>query len=250
MRAQLRKFASDIADALSRLDAAVRALGQRIETEQPELIESSVAAWLQANPPQDGRTPSAEEITALIESFFVAFPGERDKLATPGDYPLPQAQIDSLRTAKSEELLNAGLLYIGGGKVTVADNVAILQLSNPAGSGKRLLMSKFYLASDITIDVNFARNATVAEPTVRSSDPLKLDTTVPAVGVLRTGITGYSVAGTAFSPVARLLANIRTEFELPISIPPGMSVSVAFAAGTLDTVNAYASAAWAEVPNS
>lgn len=181
---------------------------------------------------------------------LVTAPSFTSQVNLPGDYPLPQAQIDSLRTAKSEELLNAGLLYIGGGMVTVTNNVAILQLSNPVGSGKRLLLSKFYLASDTTIDVNFARNATVATPTVRSSDPLKLDTTVPAVGVLRTGITGYSVAGTPFSPVARLLANITTEFELPISIPPGMSVSVAFAAGALATVNAYASAAWAEVPNS
>lgn len=131
----------------------------------------------------------------------------------------------AVTSSTEEQLLQAGVLYTGGGKVTVTNNTAVLQLSNPAGSGKRIIVARFYLASDTTIDASFFKNATVDAPTVRTSDPLKLDSGVPpAVGVLRTGVTGYSVAGTPFSATARLLADITVDFPIPLSLPPGTSL--------------------------
>lgn len=164
-------------------------------------------------------------------------------------FPLTDAQVTLLRTSKLDEALQNGVAYTGGGKITVTNNTAVLQLSNPAGSGKIIIVGQFFLASDQNIDVQFRRNATVNSPSVQTSDPLNLGSVVPAVGVLRTGSTGYSSAGSVFSPIGRLAANITTSYPLPLILPPGTSVSASFAAGgILTSTSCYASAAWIESP--
>lgn len=164
-------------------------------------------------------------------------------------FPLSDAQVNLLRTSKLEEALQNGVAYTGGGKISVTDNTAVLQLANPAGSGKTIIVGQFFLASAQNIDVQFRRNAVVASPTIQTSDPLNLGTTVPAVGVVRTGSTGYSSLGTLFSPIGRLAANITVPYAIPLILPPGTAVSAAFSAvGVLSSVDCYASAVWTEAP--
>lgn len=163
-------------------------------------------------------------------------------------FPLTDAQVTLLRTSKLDEALQNGVAYTGGGKISVTNNTAVLQLANPAGSGKIIIVGQFFLASDQNIDIQFRRNATVNNPSLQTSDPLNLGSVVPAVGVLRTGSTGYSSAGSLFSPIGRLAANITASYTLPLILPPGTSVSASFAAGALTSISCYASAAWIESP--
>jgi hypothetical protein len=139
-----------------------------------------------------------------------------------------------------------GRFFIGGGKVTVTNNTAVLQIENPAGSGRIIAISQFFLASDAAIDVQFTKNATVDTPTIRTSGNLNLSSAEVAVGVIRTGATGIT-GGTNFSPIGRLSANITVAYTLPIILPPGTSVAATFAAAGLTATGCYASAAWSEI---
>lgn len=139
-----------------------------------------------------------------------------------------------------------GRFFIGGGKVAVTNNTAVMQLANPVGSGRVIAVSQFFLTSDTAIDVQFRRNSTVNAPTVRTSDNLNLSSAEVAVGVIRTGVTGFT-GGTSFSPIGRLSANISVAYSLPIVLPPGTSTSATFGAAGLTETNCYASAAWSEI---
>lgn len=164
--------------------------------------------------------------------------------------PLPTvlsaAQITQLKTPASVDSLNAGQLFMGGAMVSVTNNTAVLQLRNPTGSGKAIYLQKFFLSSQSNVDVTFRKNATVNAPTVITPDPLNFASAVAPVAEVRSGITG-STGGTALTPTARLLADIVVEFDIPILIPAGQSVSAQFQAGALATVICYATAVWAEV---
>lgn len=139
-----------------------------------------------------------------------------------------------------------GRFFTGGGKVTVTDGTAVLQLENPAGSGRIIVLSQFFLTADTAIDVQFTKNATVNTPTIRTSGNLNLSSAEVAVGVVRTGATGVT-GGTNFSPIGRLSANITVAYTLPIILPPGTSVAATFAASGLTGIGCYASAAWSEI---
>lgn len=139
-----------------------------------------------------------------------------------------------------------GRFFIGGGKVTVTANTAVVQLENPSASGRTIVVSQFFLAADTAIDAQFVVNATVNTPTVRSSNNLNLSSAEVAVGVIRTGATGVT-GGTNFSSISRLAANATSARTIPIILPPGTSVAATFAAGGLTSVGCYASVAWSEV---
>lgn len=159
----------------------------------------------------------------------------------------PDAQVDLLRTTREAEYLAGGQLFIGGAVVSVTNNTGVFQLLNPTGSGKTILLQKLFLASQSDLDVMFRKNTTVNSPTVVTPDPLNFASAVTSIAEVRTGATG-STGGTGLSPVARLLANVTTEFEWPLLIPAGQSVSAQFQAGLLNTVVCYATAVWAEIP--
>lgn len=186
-------------------------------------------------------TPASNEYGMSVRQV-----GSVDVGNFPAEYPLPTAQVTALKTPAAIDSLNAGQLFIGGAVVSVTNNTGVLQLRNPTGSGKTILLQKLFLASQSNLDVMFRKNTTVNAPTVVTPDPLNFASAVASIAEVRSGTTG-STGGTGLSPVARLLANVTTEFELPLLIPAGQSVSAQFQAGALDTVVCYATAIWMEV---
>lgn len=165
----------------------------------------------------------------------------------PATFPLSDAQVETLRTTKIEEYLNSGQAFLGGGKVSVTNNTAVLQLNNPVGSGKLIAIQQFSLTADENVDVRFIKDATVNSPTTRTADRLNRAVATTAVGLVAIGSTGVT-GGTTFSPIGRLAANITVPYMIPIVLAPGQSAGATFTAGALTDIDCYASVTWVEIP--
>ena len=165
----------------------------------------------------------------------------------PNDVLLNSDQLTQLKTAQEIDFINAGILYVGGAKVSVTDNTGVIQLLNPAGSGKTIQIRRFSVACSDNIDINFVKGGTVNASTPRTPSNLNLASNNVSVAQINAGNTGIT-GGTQFGPTGRLLANVTAPYPLPVLIPPGFQIAVTFlVAGILTATDCYASAVWAEV---
>lgn len=145
----------------------------------------------------------------------------------------------------------AGRIRTAGGKVTVgSNNTGVFQLANPTGSGKVLTLLDFTLATDSNADVSFRTDGTVNNPTiVEAFMPNRAYEGVATTsGIARQGANGYSVAGRQLSPIYRLGGNQPLQQPFTVVLLPGMSVSVAVQAASLQTMAFYCTGTWAEDP--
>lgn len=164
----------------------------------------------------------------------------------PTEYPLSEAQITALKKTPMDDAVNAGILFTAGGRVSVTNNTAVLQLSNPIGSGKTIFIQEFFLAADTNIDFQYIKGGTVNAPTTQTVGNLNLGSVNTAVGIARTGATGIA-GGTPFGGPGRLAANITVPFKIPVVLPPGSSVSATFTSTILSQIVCFAAAVWIEV---
>lgn len=187
-------------------------------------------------------TPASNEYGMSVRQV-----GSVDVGNFPAEYPLPTAQVTALKTAQEIDFINAGILYVGGAKVSVTDNTGVIQLLNPAGSGKTIQIRRFSVACSDNIDINFVKGGTVNASTPRTPSNLNLASNNVSVAQINAGNTGIT-GGTQFGPTGRLLANVTAPYSLPVLIPPGFQIAVTFlVAGILTATDCYASAVWAEV---
>lgn len=165
----------------------------------------------------------------------------------PVDVTLNSGQITQLKTSQEIDLINAGLLYLGGAKVSVTNNTGVIQLLNPAGSGKTIQIRRFFVACSVDIDINFVKGGTVNASTPRTPSNLNLASNNVSVAQINAGTTGIT-GGTQFGSTGRLVANVTAPYSLPVLIPPGFQIAVTFlATGILNATDCYAFAVWAEV---
>lgn len=119
------------------------------------------------------------------------------------------------------------------GVAGVAAMVSQLQLWNPPGSGKKLIVKSLFLTSSVNVvyGVSFSN---VALPTLSPSSPPKnklFGSPIVTVAEARTRNNTAVVEGTGLGPAVYVLANDSKSFMFnePLIVPPGYGLNVACA---------------------
>ena len=226
--------------------------GMSVRQVGPVGLDASTLAALESITVQNGAGAAAVNIQDGGNSITVDGPLTNAELReTPvtvtGTVAINTDQLTQLKTAQEIDFINAGILYVGGAKVSVTNNTGVIQLLNPVGSGKTIQIRRFFVACSVDIDINFVKGGTVNASTPRTPSNLNLASNNVSVAKINTGTTGIT-GGTQFGPTGRLLANVTAPYSLPVLIPPGFQIAATFlATGILTATDCYVSVVWAEV---
>lgn len=152
-----------------------------------------------------------------------------------------KAEVVSALSAK----VAAGRLFFAGGKVTAAlGQNGSIHLSNPADSGRLIVVLGWSLAADVSTEVEYLHEAT-SSGTIKAAFNANHGSAETAEAVIRAGANALT-GGDVLSPIERVTASLKVDNkDRMIIIPPGHSFGIR-AANPGAAMNIWANVEWYE----
>jgi hypothetical protein len=171
-----------------------------------------------------------------------------DTVATQTTLAAARTVLDDRLPKKAKQFAD-GRFRTAGGKVSdiALGATGSVTITNPAGSGVRITIDRFTLASDAAAEITYVKDGTSSGTLQAAFAPNRAyEAAGPVVtkGEVRTG-SGVLTGGTAISPVTYFTAGSR-EVEYVTVLEPGMSMSARLTATA--TQDLYGNVTWVEEP--
>lgn len=223
--------------------------------DEVDALEESVGATTDLSTAETliGLTKAIKANTASIESLITTVRDEQFRRTDPlaaGTNHIGTVQIDpnssSFTSSGWSKKVNEGKAYIAGGAISAGTSqVASACLTNPAGSGKNIVIAGWQIGTDQTCEVKYMHEAT-STGTLRSAFNFNhYYEAVAAVATVRLG-ADVLTGGTELSPVGRITNNAPVGYDFMVVVQPGHSFALTAATPGLTAFTLYPTVFWYE----